>query len=91
LTINKSIAPIYIGSSGTGLVVHVGGGLTTVAPVIEKECPTEQIVVNKCSGGQITGHLRALLERDGIIRLGSTTAQIEILREIKEKVAIVAS
>lgn len=90
MTVNKAIAPIYSVGGGTGLILNVSGGLTTVAPVINNVCPRDSIQVNRFAGLQLNSHTRALLERDSI-DIGSTTAQLEIVREIKEKVAVVAS
>ena len=91
MNVNEAIAPIYSVGGGTGLVLNVSGGLTTVAPVINNNVHArEQIQVNRFAGNQLNSHTRALLERDGT-DIGSTSAQLEIVREIKEKVAVVAS
>ena len=50
--VNRAAAPIYLSENGatTGLVIHVGGGTVTVAPVIDSIARPADIQTSSFAG-----------------------------------------
>ena len=86
MILGKAVMPIYnLGNEQTGLVVHVGGAMVTVAPVIRGRAATSSIYKSMLAGDSLTQHTRLLLAEDGE-NIGSTSAEKDLLISIKESV-----
>ena len=82
--------PIYNQpGSNTGLVVHVGGATTTVAPVIGGKAAPGTIQTCQLAGNSLNQHTKMLLLQDLGFELGSTTAEMYQIQDLKEEVCYV--
>jgi centractin len=75
---------MYAAGRTTGLVLDCGEGSTTAVPVYEGFAVTSAITRSDIGGCDVTDHLQLLLRRNGVAL--TTSAEREIVREMKEKV-----
>jgi len=79
---------LYANGRNTGLVVDSGDGVTHTVPVYEGFSITHAIEKMQIAGREITSHTQKLL-----LNLGhsfTSSAELEIVKDIKEKVSFVA-
>jgi centractin len=74
---------MYAAGRTTGLVLDCGEGCTTAVPVYEGFAVTSAITRSDVGGMDVTDQLQLLLRRNGISL--TTSAEREIVREMKEK------
>jgi actin-related protein len=74
----------YAAGRTTGLVLDSGEGSTTAVPVYEGFALTSAITRSDIGGCDVTDQLQLLLRRNGVAL--TTSAEREIVREMKEKV-----
>uniref|UniRef100_A0A667Z0R7 Uncharacterized protein n=1 Tax=Myripristis murdjan TaxID=586833 RepID=A0A667Z0R7_9TELE len=72
----------------TGVVFDSGDGVSHSVPVFEGYCPPHAVQRFPLAGGDVTMELKKLLQEQGVCL--RTTAEMEIVREIKEKCCCVA-
>ncbi|MFX1537359.1 MAG: actin, cytoplasmic 2 [Promethearchaeota archaeon] len=82
---NQSVLALYASGRTTGVVVDVGGAVTTIVPIYEGFPITHAIDRIDLGGKEITEYLGRLLRQRGYY-----LTHREILREIKEKNCYVA-
>ncbi len=75
---------MYAAGRTTGLVLDCGEGCTTAVPVYEGFAVTSAITRSDIGGSDVTDQLQLLLRRNGVAL--TTSAEREIVREMKEKV-----
>ncbi|GAM18472.1 hypothetical protein SAMD00019534_016470 [Acytostelium subglobosum LB1] len=83
-----AILSLYASGKTTGIVVDSGDGVTHCVPVFEGFALPHAIVRTDIGGRNITEHLQHLLRRSGYNF--KTTAEMEVVRTIKEKCCYVA-
>jgi centractin len=74
----------YAAGRTTGLVLDCGEGSTTAVPVYEGFAVSSAITRSDIGGCDVTDQLQLLLRRNGVAL--TTSAEREIVREMKEKV-----
>ncbi len=67
----------------TGLVIESGDGITWIVPIINGQIISQAVQRLNLAGMDVSNNLKALMMREGINI--SSSAQDEIIREIKEK------
>ncbi|XP_029900735.1 actin-like [Myripristis murdjan] len=81
--------PQQVGAGrSTGVVFDSGDGVSHSVPVFEGYCPPHAVQRFPLAGGDVTMELKKLLQEQGVCL--RTTAEMEIVREIKEKCCCVA-
>lgn len=73
----------------TGVVLDSGDGVTHAVPIFEGFAMPNSIMRVDIAGRDVTRHLRALIRKEGFNF--RTTAEFEIVRQIKEKVCYLAT
>lgn len=73
----------------TGVVLDSGDGVTHAVPIFEGFAMPNSIMRVDIAGRDVTRHLRALIRKEGFNF--RTTAEFEIVRQIKEKVCFLAT
>ncbi|KAI9905922.1 hypothetical protein PsorP6_013662 [Peronosclerospora sorghi] len=84
----QAVLSLYASGRTTGVVLDVGDGVAHVVPVYEGFTLPHAITRMDIAGRDVTRHLQLLLRRAG--HNFQTSAEMEVVREIKEKLCFVA-
>lgn len=84
----KAILSLYASGRTTGVVLDCGDGVTHAVPVYEGFALPHSIMRVDLAGRDVTNHLQLLLRRSGYTF--NTTAEHELVRQIKEKCCVVS-
>ncbi|KAJ5066494.1 actin domain-containing protein [Anaeramoeba ignava] len=84
---NSSILSLFASGRKTGIVCEIGDQLTSVVPIYEGIDLENLTITNKLGGKDITNYLMKLLNEKGYSF--TTSAEREIVRDIKEKLLVI--
>jgi len=84
----QAILSLYSTGRTTGLVLDSGDGVTHMVPVYEGFCINAAVDRINLSGRDLTEYMRKLLMGAGY--MFSTSAEMEIVKDIKEKITYIA-
>ncbi|XP_068199253.1 uncharacterized protein [Antennarius striatus] len=84
----QAVLALYATGRTTGVVFDSGDGVSHSVPVFEGYCLPHAVQRFPLAGADVTMHLKKLLQEQGVNM--STTAEMEIVREMKEKCCFVA-
>jgi len=84
----QSVLSLYASGRTTGVVLDVGEGVTHAVPVYEGFALPHSITRCDLAGHDVTQQLQLLLRRSGLTF--TTTAEMELVKNIKEQVCFVA-
>lgn len=86
---NQGLLSCYASGRGSALMVDIGDGVTHIVPVYEGQCLLPAIRRVDFAGRDLTTYLQTILHERGLDFI--TGSEIEIVREIKEKLCYVAN
>jgi len=86
---NSSVLSMYATGRTTGLVLEIGGGVSQTVPIYEGYVFSPAISRVNFGGCDLDQYLRILLHERGFF-FSPTTSNLEIMRDIKEKLGYVA-
>lgn len=86
----QAVLTLYSQGLTTGLVVDAGDGVTHIVPVYEGYVLGHLVCRLDVAGRAVTERLRELLVNNRGYPLGKTPADLEAVREVKEKVCFVS-
>lgn len=84
----QAILSLYASGRTTGVVLDSGDGITHAVPIYEGFALPHSIQRIDIAGRDVTNHLQLLLRRSG--HSFNTSAEVEIVRQIKETCCVVA-
>ncbi|XP_031722168.1 uncharacterized protein LOC116393742 [Anarrhichthys ocellatus] len=84
----QAVLALYAAGRSTGVVFDSGDGVSHSVPVFEGYCLPHAVQRFPLAGADVTMHLKKLLQEQGVCM--RTTAEIEIVREMKESCCCVA-
>ncbi|XP_068565129.1 uncharacterized protein si:ch211-241j12.3 [Cebidichthys violaceus] len=84
----QAVLALYAAGRSTGVVFDSGDGVSHSVPVFEGYCLPHAVQRFPLAGADVTMHLKKLLQEQGVCM--RTTAEMEIVREMKESCCRVA-
>jgi actin len=84
----SAVLSLYGSGRDTGIVLEVGDGVTQVVPIYEGYKVAEGVTRLDLAGRDVTARLQSLLNQRGLTF--TTSADLEVVRDIKEKLGYVA-
>lgn len=85
---SDAVLSMYASGRSSGIVLQIGDGLTQVVPIYEGFPVLSALKRQEFAGSDITNYLQRLLTTNGI--RFSTSAEMDVVRDIKEKLGYVA-
>ncbi len=84
----QAVLSLYASGRATGVVIDIGDGVSHIVPIFEGFALGHAIERVDLAGRDVTQYLKRLLRQNGIPMI--TTAEVEIVRDIKEKLCYIA-